>query len=275
MNKLFLLILLYFFCSCNVKVEDPVLATVNKKKLLLSNVIDKMPDQIVDSIFFINNYTNKWVKKELMLYQAEINLDYNLDDYKKQVDEYRSSLLIHDYQKELVDRKFDTAVSNNEIEQYYFKNINQFRLKKNIFKGRFIIVDKLAPRISHLDNIYSSEDSLDVNELEDYCQQFANEYFLLDSVWQIFNTITKKIPDAIDNEITFLKNKKKYTFEDNKFKYYLFLKDYQIKGSVTPLQLAEENIRRLMVNEKKIEFLQNIENKLLQDGIASGKVKIY
>ena len=52
-------------------------------------------------------------------------------------------------------------------------------------------------------------------------------------------------------------------------------KDYQIKGSVTPLQLAEENIRRLMVNEKKIAFLQNIENKLLQDGVASGKVKIY
>ena len=275
MNKLFLLILLYIFCSCNVKVEDPVLATVNKKKLLLSNVIDKMPDQIVDSIFFINNYTNKWVKKELMLYQAEINLDYNLDDYKKQIDEYRSSLLIHDYQKELVDRKFDTAVSNNEIEQYYLKNINQFKLKKNIFKGRFIILDKLAPRISQLDNIFSSEDSLDVNELEDYCQQFANEYFLLDSVWQIFNIITKKIPHKIDNEITFLKNKKKYTFEDNKFKYYLFLKDYQIKGSVMPLQLAEENIRRLMVNEKKIEFLQNIENKLLQDGIASGKVKIY
>ena len=47
---------------------------LNDKKLFLSEVLSEMSDFDIDSSFFVRQYMNQWIKKELLIYHAKINL---------------------------------------------------------------------------------------------------------------------------------------------------------------------------------------------------------
>ena len=87
--------------------NQEIIASVNKKDLLLTEVIKEMPQTIEDSTFFVESYMNIWIKKQLMIYHAEMNIRGNLLEHEKQIKEYRSSLLIYAYQQQLINQNFE------------------------------------------------------------------------------------------------------------------------------------------------------------------------
>jgi len=255
--------------------NQKVIASVHEEDLLLSEVIKEMPQATEDSAFFVERYMNLWIRKQLMIYHAEINLSSDLLDYEKQITEYRSSLLIYAYQQELINQNFDTTIALEAVTDYYNQYKEEFKLNKNIFLGRYIVVDKSAPRLSKLSKWYKSDKQEYIVELEDYCQQFAKEYYLADSNWQYFSVINNKLPKIIKEEDVFLKNIKGVYFEDNQFLYYIYIKDYKIKGSISPLAFEKEKIRNVLLNKNKIKYLKQLEDELFQNDIALKKIKIY
>jgi hypothetical protein len=171
------------FSSCFSKDEARVIASIYEKELQLSEVIEEMPYQIEDSAYFVEKFMNNWIRKELMLSYAEMNLSMDLLEYEKQIEDYRESLLIFAYQQELLNQNFDTIISYSEIQDYYEQYQDEFILSKNIFKGRFIVVDQLAPNLNSLNKWYTSEEETIFEDLEDYCQQFAKHYYIDDDKW--------------------------------------------------------------------------------------------
>jgi len=275
-QQIFILSAFFMFAiSCFNNDDQKVIASVHEKDLLLSEVIKEMPKATEDSAFFMERYMNEWIRKQLMIYHAEINLSGDLLDYEKQITEYRSSLLIYAYQQELINQNFDTTISPQAITDYYVQYHEKFKLVKNIFKGRYIVVDKLAPKLESLSKWYKSDNVKSVEELTDYCQQFAKEYYLEDSSWQYFTTINAKLPELITEEEYFLKNTKGVWLEDEQYRYYIYIKNYQIKGSISPLALEREKISNVLVNKNKIHYLKQLEDELYQNGLALGKIKIY
>ena len=88
------------------------------------------------------------IRKELMLSHAEMNLNDKIkDEFNIQVNDFRESLLIHAYKEQLVLQNLDSIIDNNLIIEYYEKNYEAFILNKSIFKGRYIVVDKSAPKL--------------------------------------------------------------------------------------------------------------------------------
>lgn len=270
-----IVIFLFLLFSCYSKKENDLIASVNEKNLFLSDVMDEMPSHIGDSAYFVEKFRDNWIRKELMIYYAEMNLTEDLLKYDKQIENYRASLLTHAYQQELLNQNFDTVILSSEIENYYEKHKEKFKLSKNILQGRFIVIEKSAPNLNLLEKWYTSEKETVVDDLEDYCQQFAKEYYLEYNKWQYFSVFNDKLPDRIKKEEYFLKNTKGVFFEDESFRYYLFVKDYQIRGSTSPLAIEKERIKDLLSNKRKIEYLQKLEDKLYQNGLAKKKIKIY
>ena len=228
--------------------NQKVIASVHEKDLLLSEVIKEMPQATEDSSFFVEHYMNLWIRKQLLIYA---------------------------YQQELINQNFDTTIALEAVTDYYNQYKEEFKLNKNIFLGRYIVVDKSAPRLSKLSKWYKSDKQEYIVELEDYCQQFAKEYYLADSNWQYFSVINNKLPKIIKEEDVFLKNIKGVYFEDNQFLYYIYIKDYKIKGSISPLAFEKEKIRNVLLNKNKIKYLKQLEDELFQNDIALKKIKIY
>ena len=278
MNKsqtFLILVFLTLTVSCLNSDDLQIIASVNEKDLMLSEVLKEMPKSTTDSTLFIERYMNLWIRKQLMIYHAEINLSSNLINYELQIAEYRSSLLIYAYQQELINQNFDTSIAIDEISDYYNLYKEEFKLVKNIFMGRYIVIDKSAPKSKKLKNWYQSNKSEDILALSDYCHQFAKEYYLADSTWQYFASINNKLPKYITEEEDFLENTKGVWFEDQKYSHYIYIKDYQIKGSISPLSLEKEKIRNVLLNKKKIQFLKQLEDDLFQNALALKKIKIY
>ena len=273
--SLLFILLIVTLSACINNADETIIASVNEHDLLLSEVLKEMPIQTVDSSYFVQHYMNDWVKKQLMLYHAEINLSIDMQDYHKQIEEYRASLLIYAYQQQLINQNFDTTIAEASVTDYYNQYKEEFKLNKNIFKGRYIVVEKSAPKLSKLSKWYKSDKEESILELEDYCQQFAKEFYLADSSWQYFSLINNKLPEFIQYEEYFLKNTRGVYFEDEKFLYYIYIKDYKIKGSISPLALEKDKIRNVLLNKNKIKYLKQLEDELYQNGLALKKIKIY
>ena len=275
MKKFVVLVIPFLLLSCFSKDKARVIASFNEKELFLSDIIDGMPDEIEDSAYFAEKFMNDWLRKELMISYAEMNLSTDLLEYTEQVEDYRASLLIYAYQQELLNQNFDTAIDFSEIKAYYEEYKDAFRLSKNIFKGRFIVVEKSAPNLAKLDRLYKEENETSILALEDYCQQFSKEYYLGYNKWQYFSTFNYKLPKLIEDDEYFLRNTKASFFEDDTFRYYFYIKDYQIKGSRSPLAFENDRIKDVLLNKKKIEYLNKLEDKLYQNALTNKQIKIY
>tara|TARA_B110000459_G_scaffold20130_1_gene19362 strand:- start:528 stop:1364 length:837 start_codon:yes stop_codon:yes gene_type:complete len=275
-QKTFLILVFFTFTvSCLNSDDKQIIASVNEKFLLLSEVLNEIPKATEDSTIFIERYINLWIRKQLMIHHAEINVSSDLINYEAQIAEYRSSLLIYAYQQELINQNFDTSISINEIFDYYNKYREEFKLVENIFKGRYIVVDKSAPKSNYLKKWYKSNKQDDLEELTDYCHQFAKEYSLADSSWQYFSNINNKLPKFITEEEYFLENTEGVWFEDKQYRYYIYINSYKIKGSISPLPFEREKIRNVLLNKNKIKYLKQLEDELYQNALALKKIKIY
>ena len=78
----------------------------------------------------------------------------------------------------MINQNFDTSITSNEISDYYNQYREEFKLVKNIFIGRYIVVDKSAPKSKNLKKWYKSNKPDDIESLTDYCHQFAKEYYM-------------------------------------------------------------------------------------------------
>ena len=271
----FLFLLSLAITSCERSVEDNVLAQVNDELLYFDDVIRDMPISILDTSAFVEKYISKWIRNKVLLDQALINLDDNSEDIKHKIALYKNSLLIYEYQQRLINQNFDTSVILNDILSYYNENIREFKLNQDIFKGRFIIIDKNAPNIEQLLKIFKSNDNDDIDDLVSYCMLYALEYYVNDSSWNYFNSIKYKIPDNINANNIFLSKRKKQLIEDDKYLYLLFLKDFKIKGSTSPFSLERDKIKSLIINNNKIKYLDIVEKDLVNNGLSINKIKIY
>ena len=98
-----------FFVSCDTlfsnKPNYEVVARVGSKKLTVLELQMSIPASIkkVDSISFAQNYIEKWVKNQLLLEKAEINLDkVTQRSIGLMIDNYRTSLLLFKYQQMII-----------------------------------------------------------------------------------------------------------------------------------------------------------------------------
>ena len=183
--------------------EDKLLVSLYDKELYFSEISNSFPEES-DSVTFVQSYVDSWIKKQLLVAQAEMNLTDALKNVEGRIEDYRSSLLIYAYQQELINQNFDTIVSKIEIQNYYDKNKEELKLKENIFQGRFVKTNIDAPKLDVLGNIFRSEKEEDKEDLIEYCRQFASNYHLEDSRWIYFSKFAEKLPLEIQNSTYFL-----------------------------------------------------------------------
>ncbi len=273
-NFILFFLSLFSFSRGNVPKEDKLLASIYNNKLYLSEIINSIPQE-GDSTEFIKSYIDSWIKKQLLITQAEMNLTDALKDVDERINDYRNSLLIYAYQQELIKQNFDTTVSDQEILSYYKLCQESFELKQNIFKGRFVKIAVDAPRLDDLRKIFQSEKEDDREDLLEYCRQFASVYNLEDTRWVYFSKFAENLPLEVNNSTNYLSTNNYYTYTIDSSKYFLFINEYQIKGGTSPLGLVQEEIRKIILNKNKLQFLKSLEDDLFQQAIANRKIKIY
>lgn len=265
----------FFFCySCtDPKKEDKLLATCYGNELYFSEVKDIIPEQS-DSIEFIKSYVENWIKTQLMLSQAELNLSEELQDVNRKIETYRTSLLIYAYQQDLIKYNFDTTVTQSEITSYFEKNKREFQLKENIFRVRFVQIPKNAPNQNTLIKLIKSKKEEDKEALLDYCYRFATHYHLDEKIWITFSEFTDRLPEQYRNT-NFFKGNGLQTISTDSNYVLLQVQEYQLYGNDSPLDFVKEEIRQIILNKNKTNFLKEVEEELYQKALKKEEIKNY
>ena len=223
-----------------------------------------------DSLKLVQALCEKWAKEQLLVQKAKINLPLVLQDVQAQVESYENSLLIYSYQKELLNQKLDTIVNDDEIESYYEKNKENFILNDAVVRVNYIKLKKEVPYLWKVQRLFKKEDEESKLSLEDYCYQFADDYYLDDS-WLSVDDIFKVLPDSYTSRN--LHKGKSIEFADDDYYYFLHVKKYISKGSVSPLEMVSNQIHSIIINKRKIDFLKHVEMDLYQNALAKNYVQ--
>jgi len=260
----------------NKNKEQPI-ARVYNKKLYLSDIQNIFYEDMTknDSIKVKNNYIENWIKNQLLLQKAELNLTDEQKNISRELENYRISLLAYKYKQNLIKQKLDTAFSDQEIEAYYEKNKANFTLDKNIIKLLYIKLPRTAPNIEHVRKIYKSEDKEDLKGLEDYCYQYANKYDYCRDEWMAFDDILNKIPLQVDDPKKYLASNDHIETADDDHYYFIKILDYKLKTMISPLSFVKENVKSILLNKRKIELLKDLESNIYNNALDHGHFEIY
>ena len=271
-----LLLILLYSCHSNKKPDDAV-AKVYDEYLYKFDLLGIVPKGTSpkDSAQIISSYINNWVIQKLVLKKAEKNTEKKQKDIEQQLKDYKNSLIIYAYEQELVRQKLDTIISDKEIATYYQKNQNDFQLRDNIIKVIFVKLPLKSQIENKVKVLYKSETEADRKNLISICKKDAINYFFEDNSWLFFSDLLKEIPIKTYNQEEYLQNHRYVEMQDSLYSYYVNIKGFKMKESISPLSFEKENIRNIIINKRKIKLIEEMQNETFKDAIKKGDFKIY
>lgn len=276
-----LLIFLICLTGCGKKHNDSNrlrIASVGAKILYY----DQIPKLIQpgtssgDSTTIIQNYINSWARKELLFLKAEENLT---DEYKSEIEsqlrETRANLFIYQYQRQMMVDKMDTTITDDEMESYFATNEKKFTLNSNIVKALFIKLPLEVPDIDKIRALSRSSLQKDLQQLETLCYQFAEKFDDFNEEWVPMDRLSVELPMDIVNQDEFLKYNTWYETRDSSSIYLITFRDYRLRYSMAPYEYVKNDIKSIILNNRRFDFLQTLENGIYNDALKANLFKTY
>ncbi len=282
-----ILLLSILICSCDylqngdqtgASNSKDLIASVGTSYLFKSDINNLISEETSpkDSAQIAERFVKNWIKKELLIKEANTNVRIDQSEIERKVADYRYTLLSYEYQKLMVQRLLDTMVTNDEVESYYLDNQNNFTLRQNIFRGRFMKVNQDAPKKNNIRRWMKSKRPQDIESLRSYAFQFADNYSLEDSTWIKFDDIIKSSPfSTISNKVQFLRRNRYVEEADSTYLYLLNIEEYKISEETSPLEFVREEIRNIILNKRKVELAKSLENDIYERAKENEDYRIY
>lgn len=266
---------LLLLVSCHHKEEEsPLVVKVYDYELRMDDLAGLIGEGVSaeDSTAIVDNYVDQWVRQKVILAKAEKNVK---EDFSRQMNEYRNSLLTYAYEQQIVAQLMDTVVTDGQLEEYYEANSGQFLLKNAIVKAVYVAAPKRNAADGKLKNLVYKHQFRDEEVVE--MQQLAKRIGATGSydanTWMPFYTLLSVVPITTYNESLYLKQNRSIVLVDDSLCWYVRILDYKISDDVSPLELQKDNIRAIILNHRKLDILNRLQTDLLKEAEEGGHIK--
>ena len=270
MKNIHLIILVLLGVGCaelDSETDRPKLARVGEEILYFDEVEKERAQNLVvqDSMRFITQYTDKWIREQVIIRKAKEELNEESLNVENQLRDYEKSLVIYAYEKELIKKKLDTLVSNDEVVQYYEEHLENFKLQDYIVKVFYLKINKDAPKMDEVKAWYKLKNDEDAEKLLSYAPLHGVNYYFDDQKWVYFEDVLKVVPLTDINKSSFIRNKRKVTFREGEYVYFVNIMDYRLKDAVSPISLEKEKIKSIILNIRGNELKKKIRQELYNE----------
>ena len=279
-NSIFILAFILFLSCDSIELQkkdiitNKPIATINNKSLFKEDVASLLPKNVdtKDSIVLIRSIINSWAIQQLLLLKAEENTTKNDNsEVDKLVSEYRQALLINGYKERLIKQQLDTLIEQKEIADYYKLNSKNFRLNEELIKTRYLhfsndLLDKKEVVQLFKDGAIEDLEALELRQLT------FKMMMLNDSVWTSLENVMLKMPFSRNN---LLKKTKLFQKEDSLGLYLVVIKDVLLRNQIAPLSYIEPTIKQMILHQRKLQLIRDIEKIIVKDAIQNKNFKIH
>ena len=277
MREKFLILIAILLSSCNELTSiknDKLVSRVGENYLYESEIPDfsLYEDSLIRKKVFIDS----WARENILFDLSLVNLDQksiiNLDEL---IERYKRDLYINSYKDILINSMVDSIISDSEIDEYYDKNLNKFKLNEDLIKFRFVKIPLDNINLNKIRNGLIRYSSFDMELIDSLSFQLAS-YNLNDSLW-----ISKR---DFFNQVDFVnyENQKKYVKKgqliskrDSMYVNLLFIDDILQANSVAPRSYLTDRIKSTIYNNRKILLIKELNKEIINDAIKSKKYELY
>ena len=278
--RIFLIIVLLFITGCNElnnSRQNQLIARVENNYLYMSDIdqINLKFSSVSDSIFKIHNYINTWAKNILLYDKSLLNIkDENKKALDKLLNQYRLDLYNNNYKSSIVKAQIDTLITQNQLNGYYKINSSMFLLRESLYSYRFIGFPKNNIDRNEITKRFIRYSDLDKTFLDSLSFQFSNS-FRNDTMWSNKKALLQNASFLTSKDLFNIKKSQIFEVEDTIQVYLFKIEDYLSKNEIAPLSSVENTIRNIVFNQRKLEFLKNFDQEIINDAIQNKKFEIY
>ena len=280
--RCFLVLLLITEFACNTTNDEiandgKIVAKINSSSLYQSDLKEMAQKGLSksDSIAFNKNYINNWAKNEIFYQQALNYLSEEELNISKEIEDYKKAVLSYKFETKLIEEKLDTTISAAQIEDYYTANSQNFLLKNNIVKVLYIKTPINIPNLDKLKKLCYSSSIKDAEQLKTMCIQYANNYFMNDNTWLMFDDLKKEIPQLKEVPEYTIQKGKIVEFTDATSFYFLKIIEVKSKNTLSPLTFEKNNIKSMLINERKQKLINTIKKDFFDNAKTNKELEIY
>lgn len=272
--------LIFLACSKTPSSElekEKAIAKINNSTLYISdiNTISKNGLPSADSINYVKNYINSWASNEVFYQQSLNYLNDEELDVTKQLEAYKKQLLSYKFEEKLINEKLDTNVTMEQIEEYYNNNTQNFLLKNNIVKVLYVKTPINIPNLEKLKKLCYSNSPKDAEQLKSQCIQYANNYFMNDNTWLMYEDLKKEINQLNQVPEYNIQNGKSFEFTDATSFYFLKIIEVKSKNTLSPLNFEIKNIKTMLINQRKQKLITSIKKDFFEKAKTNKELEIY
>ena len=191
------------------------------------------------------------------------------------MENYRRSLFEHEYQRRLIEQKFSSEITEEEIEKFYNDNERLFILDESLVKGLYLKIPNKSHDLSEIRKLYTQMDDESFEEIEKYSIRNAGRCEFFYDNWRTVAELEVLLP-AMDKPLeTMLKENNSFEFRDEEFIYLLNVSEFAPKGDIEPLDHARGRIRGLLINSNEVSYMRKIKEDLYEAGLEKGRITFH
>ncbi len=275
------LFLMLFIVSCSLdssilkRKSNEVIAEVEGEKLLLEDLTRNLDFKNLnesDSLLVVDSYIKNWVSDRLMYIKAKQSID-NLDEVDSLVEVYKRSLIVYEYESQLVNEHLSDQMSDAQMRIYYKENSSLFTLTEPLLKGMLLVAYSDVPDLQVLESLMTNptENNLDLISSVSVKNAAKFEYFV--DNWMPLSEVQKNSPVSLrDGE---LRDGHLMSVSDSVHTVFLYVQEVKEAGDLQPFEYTKSRIRSILTEQSKNEYLRNYRKGLYEIGIQKGDAKRY
>jgi hypothetical protein len=262
----------------NKEEEREPLARVGDTYLYKEDIASLIRDDMSaeDSTLFVTDYINNWASKQLLLSKSKINLsEEKLAEFDRLVSNYRSDLYTRAYIEALVLQAQDTAVTNSQLQQYYEREKENFKLNEKLVQLRFVGMSEQFLDKDQVKARIRDWKQSDKAYLDSIAVQFKKMHFN-DSIWVSASRVIEEIPPLTPvNEATYLKKSQFFELQDSLEVYLGMVTNVLEVNDTAPFEYIAPDIRQLILNRRRLDYVKKLETEIIDEAIKKNEFEVY
>lgn len=257
--------------------SDFLLAKVDDELLKFSEVQGNLDfgSSKEDSILILNNYINNWVSDKLLIKKALLNIpDNNINQIESLVNNYKNELIISSYLDAVIDNSMNLEVFDTELDSVYNYNKHTFVLSEELYQYRYLYISNINPDFSLFKSKLKRFNEVDRVYLDSLSFQLINFSFN-DSTWRNKNEILSEIPKLKKINKNLLKKPNFIQLKDSLGLYLVKINKVLKIGDYAPIEYVSETLKRMVINKRKLEFIDQIRKEITNEAIKNKSLEIF
>jgi hypothetical protein len=256
--------------------DDEKVAQLHGKTIYKSEIKALIPAGTVgpDSLAMLKQYINSWAVKNLIADKAEKELSKDEKDVRKEIEEYRNSLLVFRYEQKYIQNNLDTNITDEECKEYYKNNSSNFTRTSSVVKARIIKISKNSPNNTLIKKLYDSPYTEDVEELQRISYNSADRYNNFNNEWTDMENVAREVPLDLQTCEKAAWSKSCIETSDSLYNYYVYFAQKIAPDAPAPFEYHKPKIKEIILSKRKQALLAKLEEDLIKDALKHNDLKI-